>query len=255
MCIRDSASSHALSVSGEITLREVEFEGAKKAYECDGTPADCVKLGIDMLKQEGVIIDVVYAGINHGGNLGTDTMYSGTVSAAAEGMMAGLPAVAVSVNSHEASYFEGACRLAVQTLPLAMSLGRKGVISCLLYTSCDGNVRYGESVFSEHTLDRKIPGAFKGHVICLESLEYTAKMTGYLLRSCAYDYLFRLAGDAPGRVHISCYLMAEGRLPLRIALEEEEIGVLVVDFGGALLSLIHISKILYGTTHAERAEL
>lgn len=127
--VQRSASSHALSVSGEITLREVEFEGAKKAYECDGTPADCVKLGIDMLKQEGVIIDVVYAGINHGGNLGTDTMYSGTVSAAAEGMMAGLPAVAVSVNSHEASYFEGACRLAVQTLPLAMSFGRKGVIS------------------------------------------------------------------------------------------------------------------------------
>lgn len=92
--VQRSASSHALSVSGEITLREVEFEGAKKAYECDGTPADCVKLGIDMLKQEGVIIDVVYAGINHGGNLGTDTMYSGTVSAAAEGMMAGLPAVA-----------------------------------------------------------------------------------------------------------------------------------------------------------------
>lgn len=61
--VQRSASSHALSVSGEITLREVEFEGAKKAYECDGTPADCVKLGIDMLKQEGVIIDVVYAGI------------------------------------------------------------------------------------------------------------------------------------------------------------------------------------------------
>ena len=97
-------------------------------------------------------------------------------------------------------------------------------------------MRDGESVFSEHTLDRKIPGAFKGHVICLESLEYTAKMTGYLLRSCAYDYLLRLAGDAPGRVHISCYLMAEGRLPLRIALEEEEIGVLAVDFRGALLT-------------------
>lgn len=96
--VQRSASSHALSVHTEITLREVEFEGAKKAYECDGTPADCVKLGIDMLKQEGIYIDAVYSGINHGGNLGTDTMYSGTVSAAAEGMMAGLPAVAVSVN-------------------------------------------------------------------------------------------------------------------------------------------------------------
>lgn len=124
-----SASSHALSVNGEIVVREVEFEGAKKAYECDGTPADCVKLGIDMLKQQGVEIDVVYSGINHGGNLGTDTMYSGTVSAAAEGMMTGLPAVAVSVNSHGATHFEAACRLAVTALPLAMSYGRKGVIS------------------------------------------------------------------------------------------------------------------------------
>lgn len=124
-----SASSHALSVNGEIVVREVEFEGAKKAYECDGTPADCVKLGIDMLKQQGVEIDVVYSGINHGGNLGTDTMYSGTVSAAAEGMMTGLPAVAVSVNSHGATHFEAACRLAVAALPPAMSYGRKGVIS------------------------------------------------------------------------------------------------------------------------------
>ena len=96
-------------------------------------------------------------------------------------------------------------------------------------------MRDGESVFSEHTLDRKIPGAFKGHVICLESLEYTAKMTGYLLCSCAYDYLLRLAGDASGRVYISCYLMAEGLFALRIALKEKEIGVFVIDFGGALL--------------------
>lgn len=127
--VQRSASSHALSVHGEITLKEVEFEGAKKAYECDGTPADCVKLGIDMLKQEGVKIVAVYAGINHGGNLGTDTMYSGTVSAAAEGMIAGLPAVAVSVDSHSAVYFEAACKLAVKVLPMAMRFGRKSVIS------------------------------------------------------------------------------------------------------------------------------
>lgn len=124
-----SASSHALSVSGKIAVTEVEFEGAKRAFECDGTPADCVKLGIDFLAREGVKIDIVYAGINHGGNLGTDNMYSGTVSAAAEGMMAGLPAVAVSVNSHEATHFEGACSLAAQVLPLALKSDRKAVIS------------------------------------------------------------------------------------------------------------------------------
>lgn len=123
-----SASSHALSVNGTITVRKVPFEGAKLALECDGTPADCVKLGIDILKRQGIKTDIVYAGINHGGNLGTDTMYSGTVSAAAEGMMDGLPAVAVSVNSHEATHFEGACKLAADVLPMALKY-KGGVIN------------------------------------------------------------------------------------------------------------------------------
>jgi 5'-nucleotidase len=57
-------------------------------------------------------------------------MYSGTVSAAAEGMLEGIPAVAVSVCSHDATYFEGACKLAVDVLPIALEAkGRLGVIS------------------------------------------------------------------------------------------------------------------------------
>ena len=125
-----SASSHALSLRKEITVKEVEFPGAKYALECNGTPADCVKLGLDLLKRQGIYMDAVYAGINLGANLGTDNMYSGTVSAAAEGMLEGLPAVAVSVCSHEATYFEGACKLAVDILPMALeSKGKMGVIS------------------------------------------------------------------------------------------------------------------------------
>lgn len=125
-----SASSHALSVHSLLTVKQVEFEGARLAYECDGTPADCVKLGIDLLKRQGINTDIVYTGINHGGNLGTDTMYSGTVSAAAEGMMAGLPAVAVSVNGHQATHFEGACELAARVFPHALEMkGRRWVIS------------------------------------------------------------------------------------------------------------------------------
>lgn len=119
-----SASSHALSLRKEITVREVEFPGAKYALECNGTPADCVKLGLDLLKKKGIHMDAVYAGINLGANLGTDNMYSGTVSAAAEGMLEGIPAVAVSVCSHDATYFEGACKLAVDVLPI----DRKSVV-------------------------------------------------------------------------------------------------------------------------------
>lgn len=125
-----SASSHALSLRKEITVREVDFPGAKYALECTGTPADCVKLGLDLLKRQGIYMDAVYAGINLGANLGTDNMYSGTVSAAAEGMLEGIPAVAVSVCSHEATYFEGACKLAVDVLPMALEFrGELGVIS------------------------------------------------------------------------------------------------------------------------------
>ncbi len=128
--VQRSASSHALSVSNEIVMKKVDFDGAKMAFECDGTPADCVKIGIDVLKEKEIEIDVVYAGINHGGNLGTDTMYSGTVSAAAEGMMAGMPAVAVSVDNHEPTYFEGACQLAVEVFPIVMARKcRRSVIS------------------------------------------------------------------------------------------------------------------------------
>ncbi|MBR5517200.1 MAG: 5'/3'-nucleotidase SurE [Firmicutes bacterium] len=125
-----SASSHALSLRKEITVKEVEFTGAKYALECNGTPADCVKLGLDLLKRQGIHMDAVYAGINLGANLGTDNMYSGTVSAAAEGMLEGIPAVAVSVCSHDAVHFEGACKLAVDILPFAMAAkGKIGVIS------------------------------------------------------------------------------------------------------------------------------
>lgn len=111
-----SASSHALSVNDKITMKKVDFDCAAMAFEVSGTPADCVKLGLYVLKEKGINIDIVYSGINHGGNLGTDTMYSGTVSAAAEGLFRGLPAVAVSVNSHEAQHFEGACILAADVL-------------------------------------------------------------------------------------------------------------------------------------------
>lgn len=125
-----SASSHALSVNGKITVKEAYLPGAVLAYECDGTPADCVKLGMDILRRRGIEIDIVYSGINHGGNLGTDTMYSGTVSAAAEGILEGIPAVAVSVNSHQATHFDAACRLAAEVLPTAIeNKGKIGVIS------------------------------------------------------------------------------------------------------------------------------
>ncbi|MDD7408604.1 MAG: 5'/3'-nucleotidase SurE [Anaerovoracaceae bacterium] len=97
-----SASGHSITMSGgPIFVTENEVPGTEWAQSLSGTPADCVKSGIKRLKREkGIDIDVVFSGINHGSNIGTDVFYSGTVSAAVEGVLNGVPAVAVSVGTH-----------------------------------------------------------------------------------------------------------------------------------------------------------
>ncbi len=111
-----SACGHGITVSIPIEVERVDFPFAKIAYSMSGTPADCVKLGLRILKDQGIGIDYVFSGINHGSNLGTDTLYSGTVSGAIEGVINGIPSFAVSVNSHYPVHFEGACRLATEAL-------------------------------------------------------------------------------------------------------------------------------------------
>lgn len=106
-----SAYSHAISINKDVLFSEVEdYPFAKEAYMVDGTPADCVKLGTLFLKKRGIRTEAVYTGINHGANLGTDTMYSGTVSSAAEGAFLGLPSVAVSLININAPDLE-ACEI------------------------------------------------------------------------------------------------------------------------------------------------
>ncbi len=76
----------------------------------NGTPTDCVHLAITgLLDREP---DLVVAGINHGPNLGDDVIYSGTVAAATEGRFLGLPAIAVSIDSHQPRYLETAAAVA-----------------------------------------------------------------------------------------------------------------------------------------------
>ncbi|SMF95777.1 5'-nucleotidase /3'-nucleotidase /exopolyphosphatase [Methylomagnum ishizawai] len=80
----------------------------------DGTPTDCVHLAITgLLEREP---DMVFAGINHGANLGDDVIYSGTVAAATEGRFLGLPAVAISLAGNNPSHFDTAGRVAVALL-------------------------------------------------------------------------------------------------------------------------------------------
>ena len=111
-----SAASHAITLLTPIDAWPVEFEGAEMAFAISGLPADCVAVGVKIMKDKGIDIDMVFAGINHGSNIGTDTIYSGTVGAAMEGSIYGYPSVAVSVDSHKPQHFKYACELAVDTI-------------------------------------------------------------------------------------------------------------------------------------------
>ena len=114
--VERSAAGHSITVRAGLQVKKVPYENAKLAFEINGTPADCVKLGILILRDSGIDIDMVFSGINHGGNMGTDTHYSGTVSAAIEGCICGIPSVAVSVDHHNPEHFEAAGELAVKAL-------------------------------------------------------------------------------------------------------------------------------------------
>ncbi len=90
-----SGASHGLTTKMPLRAEAVEMKGAVSAWAIEGLPADCVKLAIEQLMDKKP--DMVVSGINHGPNLGTDTIYSGTVAAAAEGYLYGIPSIAVSV--------------------------------------------------------------------------------------------------------------------------------------------------------------
>jgi 5'-nucleotidase len=77
----------------------------------NGTPTDCVHLAVTGLLEE--TPDMVISGINLGANMGDDTIYSGTVAAATEGYLLGLPSIAISLTSKTAAHFETAARVAV----------------------------------------------------------------------------------------------------------------------------------------------
>ena len=105
-----SAVGHAITLSDPLRVTEIHKENAFFGYAVNGTPADCVKLGLRCLTERS--IDVVVSGINMGPNTATNIMYSGTVSAAAEAVIMGVPGLAVSLTSFDIQEFKYSCSLA-----------------------------------------------------------------------------------------------------------------------------------------------
>ncbi|MDO6719124.1 5'/3'-nucleotidase SurE [Psychrosphaera sp. 1_MG-2023] len=101
-----SGASSSLTLTNPLRLHKHK----NGFYSVNGTPTDCVHLAINQLMKTQP--DIVVAGVNHGANLGDDTFYSGTVSAAAEGRHLGLPAVAMSLVSRNENNLKSAARVA-----------------------------------------------------------------------------------------------------------------------------------------------
>ncbi|MCL2658108.1 MAG: 5'/3'-nucleotidase SurE [Betaproteobacteria bacterium] len=103
-----SGASHSLTLDRPLFVRRA----ANGFQFVNGTPTDCVHLAVTGLLDKRP--DLVLSGINHGANMGDDTIYSGTVAAAMEGYLLGIPAIAVSLVGREGSHFKTAGELACQ---------------------------------------------------------------------------------------------------------------------------------------------
>lgn len=92
-----SGMGHAISIADPIRLRKTNaFTGVLDAYECSGTPVDCVKLAKNVVLK-GQKVDLCVSGINHGSNASINIIYSGTLSAAMEASLEGIPSIGFSL--------------------------------------------------------------------------------------------------------------------------------------------------------------
>ena len=107
-----SATGHALTLQEPLRVDQISgvYPAGIEAWACSGTPSDTVKLALDALLSDRP--DLVLSGINRGANLGTDVLYSGTVSAAMEGVLEGIPSIAFSLTSFAHLDFSAAANFA-----------------------------------------------------------------------------------------------------------------------------------------------
>ena len=101
-----SGASNSLTLDRPLSIKRA----ANGYYHVNGTPTDCVHLAVTGMFD--TLPDIVVSGINHGANMGDDTIYSGTVAAATEGFLLGIPSIAISLCSKVGANFESAARIA-----------------------------------------------------------------------------------------------------------------------------------------------
>lgn len=180
---QQSAVGHAITVHRPLRMREVKKEGKFFGYALDGTPADCVKLATRNLMKAKP--DLIISGINHGSNTAVSVLYSGTVSAATEGTILGIPSFAMSLTTFEANAdFSYAAKFARQ---LALKIIENGLPSGTLLnvnvppvpeSEIRGVVitRQGKSIWNDEFETRRDPGNkeyywLKGELVELDEEE------------------------------------------------------------------------------------
>ncbi len=125
--VERSAVGHAITLNDPLRVDEVYKDGKLFGYAVNGTPADCVKIGIGAIMDDKP--DAVFSGINPGTNIGTNAIYSGTVSAAIEGSIMGCCSAALSVVCKKEPNYDYAEEF---TLKLFKMLAEKGFPKVLL---------------------------------------------------------------------------------------------------------------------------
>lgn len=117
-----SASGHAITLSDPLRIERVRKNDQFYGYAVSGTPVDCVKLAVSVILKSSP--DMVISGINWGLNTGIHILYSGTVSAAVEAAILGIPAIAVSLAPVDSSHFDFSAQFVRK---LAMIISQQGL--------------------------------------------------------------------------------------------------------------------------------
>lgn len=136
-----SACGHSITIMKPLSLERVPLAGAEEAYAFGGTPVDCVKFAT--VEKKHFHPDFVISGINRGSNLGTDTIYSGTVSAAREATTLNIPALAVSDVARKDNDFVADAVWLAENLHRFCPLSYEGVFYNVNFPDCPARERKG----------------------------------------------------------------------------------------------------------------
>jgi 5'-nucleotidase len=114
-----SGMGHAITINSTLRIEKMPNNDGYDAYQCTGTPVDCVKIALDVIMDEQP--DLIVSGINHGSNASVNVIYSGTMSAALEGYIEGVPSIGFSLLDHSVDAdFTAAKHFAKQVIKMVL---------------------------------------------------------------------------------------------------------------------------------------